>query len=142
MRFYRYQNTDKFENHPSWDGYRQVEVGEPADEDGWEGYYWAYYLDHNEKPVYNDPILIKARDVENALEGNEVDNYVPGLCGTESLEELYTYVTEQVGGIDKESYVAIYEGEKVTSVWDGVVFKPIKLIAIYPAIELPNLIKK
>lgn len=140
MEFYRYQQTSNFKQHPSWHGYGPVVPDCPADADDWEGYWWAWVVDPaTQRPVYEEDYLIRAEDVPAARNGQEVDYYLPGLCGTTSLAALHAYVEEQVGGVDGDGYVVVYEGELVTAIWDGVVFAPSRLVAIYPASELPKI---
>lgn len=140
MRFYRYQNTPKPENRPSWHLYSRVVLDRPADEEGWSGYWWAWVIDAaTGRPDYGEDYLVRSEDVTAAQAGEEIDVYLPGLCGTTSLSALHAYVEEQVGGVDSDAYVAVYEGELVTTVWDGVVFAPSRLVEIYPASELPKL---
>ena len=139
MYFYRYQYTPNFEFHPSAHLYTKVEVDRPADEEGWAGYWWAWVMDGYGRIDYSEDYLIRAEDVPAAQAGENVDVFVPGLCGAASLAALYSYVEEQVGGIDADAYIAVYEGKLVTTVWDGVVFTPRRLVAVYPAAKLPRL---
>jgi len=142
MKFYRYQHTQHLENDPSLHLCEQVELDRPASDEGWDGYWWAWIRDYDGRVVYGEDYLIKAEDVPAAKAGEQVDVYLPGLCGTDSLAGLWYYVREQVGGIDDDAYVAVYEGELIDAVWDGVVFVPNRLVAVYPATELERLAKE
>lgn len=128
MRVFRVQGTDRFECHPSWDGWVPAVPEEPAGE--WPGYRWALV---DVAPGHNPWRLIREEDTERALAGEEVDVFVPGLMGCDDPAELACYVEQNVGGA-KGLFVALYEGDLVERrVGDGVVFLPRKLLAAWPA---------
>ena len=140
MKFWRLQNLAELQHEPSWDSYDTVEPSQPADEDGWEGYWWAYRyspsISGNFRPDYSVPFLIRAEDVEKARDGEQVDIYVPGLFGCKRAPDLLAYI-EQIGGVDDDMHVILYEGREYPEYRadDGDVFDPIRLLAIYPARE-------
>ena len=132
VKVWRIQGTSEMENHASWDGYRAVEPDEPAAE--WPGYWWARGFD----PWVRDTwFLIRESDVERAREGHEIDTFVPGLYGCTEPGELLMYIMSNLGGVDEgeELYVALYEGDVFDRSEDGVVFRPVEILEIWPAAE-------
>jgi hypothetical protein len=135
-KFWRIQNTAQFEDGPSWDSYGCAEPSESADSDGWSGYWWAYHYHPGGYVDYSTLFLIQESDVEKARDGEQVDIYVPGLFGCKRSSGLLAYI-EQIGGADDGMYVALYEGHEYPEYRadDGDVFGPVRLLAIYPAME-------
>jgi hypothetical protein len=137
-QFWRIQNTNNFECGPSWDSYGAVVPCQSADADGWEGYWWA----NRAEPIDIDRVrvvdeldfLVRAEDVENARDGDQVDIYAPGLFGCEDASAMVAYI-DQIGGVDDDQFVCLYEGREYPEyeAFDGVVFGPIRLLAAYPA---------
>lgn len=127
---WRVQGTTAMENHPSWDGYGPVRPDEPSQE--WPGYWWAELV--GAAPGVSPWCLIREEDVERAAE-EDVDYYVPGLMGCDEPEELAMYIEQNVGG-PEGLVVALYDGEIVERrVGDGVVFRPVRLLGVWPAEE-------
>lgn len=131
-KVWRIQGTSEMENHASWDGYRAVEVVEPAPD--WPGYWWARGLDPWVRQTW---FLIRAEDVERAEAGDEVDTFAPGLYGCDDPAELLAYITSNLGGVTDADglYVALYEGDVFDRSEDGVVFRPVEILEIWPAAE-------
>jgi hypothetical protein len=139
-RFWRIQNLDAFQDEPSWNSYAQVKPSHPADEDGWEGYWWAHRVVPTSidrvRVDYNLDFLIRAEDVEKARDEERVDVFVPGLFGCEDVDSMIAYI-HQIGGVDEDQFVCLYEGYEYPEyrAFDGVVFGPVRLLAAYPAME-------
>jgi hypothetical protein len=137
-KFWRLQNLAEFQSQPSWDSCGTVVPYQPADEDGWEGFWWANraeFVDYDSLRAVDElDFLIRAEDVEKARAGDQVDIYAPGLFGCEDASAMVAYI-EQVGGIDDDQFVCLYEGREYPEyeAFDGVVFGPIRLLAAYPA---------
>jgi len=140
MKFWRLQNLDELQCEPSWDNHAMVEPSEPADADGWDGYWWAYRYAHSIsckfRPDYSVPYLIRAEDVEKARDGEAIDTFVPGLFGCKRTGDMIAYI-EQVGGVDDDQFVCLYDGDEYPEYEadDGSVFGPRRLLAAYPAKE-------
>ncbi len=140
MTFWRLQNLAELQREPSWDCQGMVEPSEPADEDGWNGYWWAYKyapsISGKMRPDYSVEFLIRAEDVEKARDGEQVDIYVPGLFGCKDASAMIAYI-EQVGGVDNDQFICLYEGHECPEyqAFDGFVFEPRRLLAAYPARE-------
>jgi hypothetical protein len=130
--FWRIQGQPTLETHASWDCYTAVdEVVEPAN-DGWPGYWWATVRELGGEERW---VLIRESDVEAARAGEAVDTFVAGLYGCDDYNGLYAYI-RQIGGVDEGDplWVALYEGEPLgIGADDGEVFKPIRLIRVWPA---------
>jgi len=140
VRFWRLQNLAEPQFEPSWDNHVMVEPSEPADADGWDGYWWAYRyspsISGKMRPDYSVAFLIRAEDVEKARDGESVDAFVPGIFGCKDASAMLAYI-EQVGGVDNDQFVCLYEGDEYPEYEadDGSVFGPIRLLAAYPARE-------
>jgi len=140
MKFWRIQNLDEFQSEPSWNSHDMAEPSEPADSDGWEGYWWAYLyapsISGKMRPDYSVDFLIRAEDVEKARDGEQVDIYVPGLFGCKRVGDMIAYI-EQLGGVHEDQFICLYEGHEYPEYRadDGEVFGPIRLLAAYPASE-------
>jgi len=140
MKFWRLQNLAELQLEPSWNNHNMAEPSEPADADGWEGYWWAYRYAHtisgNIRPDYSVAFLVRAEDVEKARDGEMVDIFVPGVFGCKDASAMVAYI-EQVGGVDDGQFVCLYEGREYPEYRadDGDVFGPIRLLAAYPARE-------
>jgi hypothetical protein len=117
-----------------------VEPSEPADADGWEGFWWANraeFVDYDSLRAVDElDFLIRAEDVEKARDGERVDTFVPGVFGCKDASAMLAYI-EQVGGIDDDQFVCLYEGREYPEyeAFDGSVFGPVRLLAAYPARE-------
>ena len=139
-KFWRLQNLAEFQCEPSWDSYDMVEPSEPADEDGWSGYWWAYQyapsISGRIRPDYSVAFLIRAEDVEKARDGDQVDIFVPGLFGCEDVSGMLAYI-HQLGWVHDNQFVCLYEGDEYPEYEadDGSVFGPRRLLAAYPAKE-------
>ena len=140
MKFWRVQNLAEFQHEPSWNNHAMVEPSEPADADGWDGYWWAYRyapsISGKMRPDYSVAFLIRAEDVKKARDGEMVDIYVPGIFGCKDASAMLAYI-EQVGGADNDQFVCLYEGDEYPEYEadDGSVFGPRRLLAAYPAKE-------
>jgi hypothetical protein len=140
MKFWRLQNLAELQLEPSWNSHDVVEPSVPADEDGWDGYWWAYLytpsISGKMRPDYSVPFLIRAEDVEKAREGDSVDIYVPGVFGCKDASAMIAYI-HQAGGVDNDQFVCLYEGDEYPEYEadDGSVFAPRRLLAAYPASE-------
>jgi hypothetical protein len=139
-KFWRLQNLAESQCEPSWNNYNMVEPSEPADEDGWSGYWWAYRYTHSIsgkfRPDYSVPYLIRAEDVEKAQDGDQVDTFVPGLFGCKDVSGMLAYI-DQIGGVGEDQFVCLYEGDEYPEyeAFDGSVFGPRRLLAVYSAKE-------
>ena len=117
-----------------------VEPSEPADEDGWSGYWWsnrAEFVDYDSLRAVDElDFLIRAEDVEKARGGEAVDIYVAGVFGCKDASTMVAYI-EQVGGVDDDQFVCLYDGDEYPEYEadDGSVFGPRRLLAAYPAKE-------
>jgi len=140
VRVWRYQGTAEFETHPSIDSGGPVKVYEPADKEGWDGYYWARPIDvfGREEDLW---VLIREVDVEDAKNGKWVEYYAPGLFGCKDPGMLHRYIRDQCRGPDDDMYVALYEGYELYEVMHeaAIAFEPIRLIKVYPAKEWAEL---
>jgi len=140
MKFWRLQNLDELQCEPSWDSYDMVEPAEPADEDGWEGYWWAYKyslgISGNFRPDYSLAFLVRAEDVEKAQDEEAIDIYVPGVFGCKDASAMVAYI-HQLGWVHDDQFVCLYEGDEYPEYEadDGSVFGPRRLLAAYPAKE-------
>jgi len=140
MKFWRLQNLAELQSEPSWNSHYAVEPSEPADADGWDGYWWAYKyapsISGNIRPDYSVAFLIRAEDVEKARDEELVDIFVPGLFGCKDVGGMIAYI-HQVGGVDNDLFVCLYEGDEYPEyeAFDGSVFGPLRLLAAYPARE-------
>ena len=132
-KVWRIQGTQEMERHPSWDGWRSVDPEEPADPE-WPGYWWATGTDPWTKDTY---FLIRASDLERARSGEEVDTYCAGLYGCTDPSELLLYIKSNIGGVlpDDNLFVALYEGRIIDRSEDGVVFRPVELLQVWPAYQ-------
>jgi len=141
VRVWRYQGTAEFETHPSIDSGGPVKVYEPADKEGWEGYWWACPIDPWFGYEEDRWVLIREEDVEAAKNGECVEFFAPGLFGCEDPGMLHCYIREQCGGVDDDMYVALYEGYKLYEIMSeaAIAFEPIRLIKVYPAKEWAEL---
>jgi hypothetical protein len=139
-KFWRLQNSAEFQSQPSWDGYGIVVPYQPADEDGWEGYWWANRAEivdcDSLRAVDELDFLVRAENVEKARDGEEVDFYVPGVFGCKDASAMLAYI-EQAGAVDDDQFVCLYEGNEYPEyeAFDGSVFGPVRLLAVYPARE-------
>lgn len=151
--FFRWQNLSGFDAGPSTYGVNSyVKVLEPADNDGWEGYWWGYlaedvYEDDGGRLKFvvrstDDICLIPKHVVKDARNGEIISEiYVPGVFGVFEPSALHSYATMQAGAASEEdlsgSYVGVYLGDWLEEyqVFSGHVFSPIKLLKIYPAAE-------
>jgi hypothetical protein len=139
-KFWRIQNLTEVQTEPSWNSHDMAEPSEPADEDGWDGYWWAYLYAHSIsgkiRPDYSVPFLIRAEDVEKARDGEMVDTFVPGVFGCKDAAEMVAYI-HQVGGVDDDQFICLYEGDEYPEydAYDGSVFGPSRLLAAFPARE-------
>jgi len=138
-KFWRLQGGMNEECGPSWDGHALVVPSHPADEDGWEGYWWANRIVPTgiDRVCVDDLyLLIRAEDVEKAQDGEAVDVFVPGLFGCEDVDGMLAYI-HQIGGVDEGQFICLYEGYEYPEyrAFDGVVFGPVRLLAAYPADE-------
>jgi hypothetical protein len=139
-KFWRLQNLAEFQSQPSWDSYDMVVPYQPADEDGWEGFWWANraeFVDYDSLRAIDElDFLVRTEDVEKARAGNSVDIFVPGLYGCERATDLVAYI-DQIGGIDDDQFICLYEGHEYPEyqAFDGAVFGPVRLLAVYPAKE-------
>jgi hypothetical protein len=139
-KFWRLQNLAGFQSQPSWDSYGTVVPCQPADEDGWEGFWWANraeLIDIDRVRVVDElDFLIRAEDVKKARDGDAIDIFVPGIFGCKDVGAMIAYI-HQAGGVDDDQFVCLYEGREYPEyeAFDGVVFDPIRLLATYPARE-------
>jgi len=139
-KFWRLQNLAEFQSQPSWDSWGTVVPYQPADEDGWSGYWWsnrAEFVDYDSLRAVDElDFLIRAEDVEKARGGEAVDIYVPGVFGCKDASTMVAYI-EQVGGVDDDQFVCLYDGDEYPEYEadDGSVFGPRRLLAAYPAKE-------
>jgi hypothetical protein len=137
-KFWRLQNLAEIQLEPSWDSYDMAEPSEPADSDGWDGYWWAYKyapsISGKMRPDYSSPFLIRAEDVERAREEEMVDIFVPGIFGCKDASSMVAYI-EQVGGVGDDQFICLYEGDEYPEYEadDGSVFGPRRLLTVYPA---------
>jgi hypothetical protein len=140
MKFWRLQSQTVLEYGPSWDGHRLVKPSEPADSDGWDGYWWANraeFVDYDSLRAVDElDFLIRTEDVEKARGGEAVDIYVPGVFGCPRVGDMTAYI-HQAGGVDNDQFVCLYEGDEYPEYEadDGSVFGPRRLLAAYPARE-------
>jgi hypothetical protein len=140
MKFWRLQNLAELQLEPSWDSHNMVEPSEPADKDGWDGYWWSYQyttsVSGKLRPDYSLAFLIRAEDVEKARDGEKIDIYVPGVFGCKDASAMVAYI-EQLGWVDDDQFVCLYEGDEYPEYEadDGSVFAPVQLLAAYPARE-------
>jgi len=139
-KFWRLQNLTELQCEPSWNSHAVVVPLQPADKDGWEGYWWANraeFVDYDRlRTIDNLDFLIRAEDVEKARDGETVDIFVPGIFGCKDASGMIAYI-HQVGGVGDDQFVCLYEGEEYPEyeAFDGTVFGPIRLLAAYPARE-------
>jgi len=141
MRIWRLQGRPEFEIGPSWYTAGCVEVDAPADEDGWEGYYWAYPIDNETGRVYDLPCLIRAEDVNS---DDWVDIYAPGLMGCRKCCSLWAYMHYNCGYADGlpqrgEQFVVLYEGDILPEYHvadeNADVFVPKRIVRVMDAID-------
>jgi len=139
-KFWRLQNLAEFQCEPSWNSHDMAEPSEPADSDGWEGYWWAYLyapsISGRMRPDYSVAFLIRDQDVEKARDGEKVDIFVPGIFGCKDASSMIAY-THQLGWVDDDQFVCLYEGDEYPEyeAFDGSVFGPTRLLAACPAKE-------
>jgi hypothetical protein len=139
-KFWRLQNLSEIQLEPSWDSHAMAEPSEPADEDGWDGYWWAYKyapsISGSFRPDYSLAFLISAEGVAKARDGEAVDTFVPGVFGCKDASAMLAYI-EQAGAVDDDQFVCLYEGNEYPEyeAFDGSVFGPVRLLAVYPARE-------
>jgi len=140
MKFWRIQNLAEFQCEPSWDNHATVEPSEPADADGWDGYWWAYRyspsISGEMRPDYSVAFLVRAEDVEKARDEESVDIFVPGLFGCNDVGGMLAYI-HQLGWVHDDQFVCLYEGDEYPEyeAYDGSVFGPRRLLAAYPVRE-------
>ena len=143
-KIFRYQGTPKMEKHPSWHLYGRARPLEPADADGWGGYWWAEVefdaisvtgelMTYTSDELY----LVRAQDVERARAGEEVDLFVPGLFGCTDPLALLNYIESNAGGVDDDMFVVIYEGVLLhdydVADESAFVFQPVRVVRVYDA---------
>jgi hypothetical protein len=145
VKIWRYQNTDKLETQPSLCCYSKAHPLEPADGDGWDGYWWAELIYSALDPRSNELrereseelYLVRAEDVERARDGHEVDVFVPGLFGCRDPLALHDYVQRCVGCVDGDAFVVVYEGiicdEYRVADESADVFIPKRIVRVYNA---------
>jgi hypothetical protein len=112
-KFWRLQNLSEIQLEPSWDSHAMAEPSEPADEDGWDGYWWAYKyapsISGSFRPDYSLAFLISAEGVAKARDGEAVDTFVPGVFGCKDASAMLAYI-EQAGAVDDDQFVCLYNG--------------------------------
>jgi hypothetical protein len=145
VKIWRYQNTDKLETQPSFCCYSKAHPLEPADGDGWDGYWWAELIYSAPDPRSgelreqrsSELFLVRADDVQRARAGHEVDVFVPGLFGCRDPLALHDYVQRCVGGVDDDAFVVVYEGivcdEYRVADESADVFEPVRVVRVYNA---------
>jgi hypothetical protein len=99
----------------------------PADLDGWLGYWWAANPAEADSGE-NSPVLIRARDVFHAVNGDGVVMFAPGIWGTPYITVFSDWMPRHGRG-----YFAFYEGETIPGYnidgeWE--LFRPIRQLEL------------